>query len=231
MSRYVIMSDLKEKLEAGFPGATVLDARNLLYGGDKPYKGKDHLKSKCIYLCLNRDTTKILECVKNELNNANLRISENKWDKTPITYKIKHFNDITNVILSGSTAHSVVRIDGSDLRAEWEESLEFYAAREKEGKYSGIVSVEEIRRFLARIDDNADYVCRRETGATYRCTMYSSRTGGHIQANVGNVLILSGENRLPDFAMSPPRKSRERIYDTLKPDTIIGYNVYYKIEK
>ncbi len=230
MSRYVIMSDLKEKLEAGFPGANVLDVRNLLYGDNKPNKGKDHLKSKCIYLCLNRDTTKILEHVKNELNNANLRISEDKWDKTPITYKIKHFNDITNVILSGSTAHSVVRVEGSDLREEWEESLDFYAEREKEGKYSGIVSVEEIRSFLDRIDDNADYVCRRETGVTYRCTMYSSRIGGHIQANVGNILILSGESRLPDFTMSPPRKSRESIYDTLKPDTIIGYNVYYKLE-
>lgn len=230
MSRYVIMSDLKEKLEAGFPGANVLDVRNLLYGDNKPNKGKDHLKSKCIYLCLNRDTTKILEYVKNELNNANLRISEDKWDKTPITYKIKHFNDITNVILSGSTAHSVVRVEGSDLREEWEESLDFYAEREKEGKYSGIVSVEEIRSFLDRIDDNADYVCRRETGVTYRCTMYSSRIGGHIQANVGNILILSGESRLPDFTMSPPRKSRESIYDTLKPDTIIGYNVYYKLE-
>ena len=226
----MIMSDLKEKLEAGFPGANVLDVRNLLYGDNKPNKGKDHLKSKCIYLCLNRDTTKILEYVKNELNNANLRISEDKWDKTPITYKIKHFNDITNVILSGSTAHSVVRVEGSDLREEWEESLDFYAEREKEGKYSGIVSVEEIRSFLDRIDDNADYVCRRETGVTYRCTMYSSRIGGHIQANVGNILILSGESRLPDFTMSPPRKSRESIYDTLKPDTIIGYNVYYKLE-
>lgn len=98
--------------------------------------------------------------------------------------------------------------------SHWEKRI-----RQNDGK------VGESRKAL---DINATYKVRRRTGIIYRCNFFSEKENRSLQANVGNVLILSGKVHNTEITRGLERKHRVSCYTLKEPDFTLGEYFYYK---
>lgn len=234
LQRDDVLRTLRKKIEKGCDCAQVIDAKKLLYPYSDStsihgylneavvyYTPKDAKKAKCIYLCKNDDISSVMNYVNACIKEANTALGTD--EKLWVRYKVQQFSNITTAIISRSNAHSTKRWIGKALKEELRSFLSSISKSPSTTKSE----LDEFRQAISMIDDDKNYFERYCSGYAYRCTMYDSALDKHIQANVCNVLILSGEHNLPKISLSPQRKKRKSIYDDLCPFFVFGESSYY----
>ena len=212
---------LMEMIQDGYEGVKVYDTREILgqpaaHNPGPFMKQKDDFKAKVIYTCEDSEHQAARDYVNGIIENINSIYNL----KHPIQYIIKDFYGVNAASVTGKDAFTSYFRKGKDVREDIKEARAFLADHPENKDL--LDAAEEA------LDINATYKVRRRTGIIYRCNFFSEKENRSLQANVGNVLILSGKVHNTEITRGLERKHRVSCYTLKEPDFTLGEYFYYK---
>ena len=222
-TREEIKKMLMELILEGHECVKVYDTRKILRQpvAHNPNPGwlinqKDDFKAKVIYTCEDSAHQAVLEYVHGWIDNINALYDL----EHPIKYVIKDFYGVNRASVTGKDAYTSLTLKGTDIL---ENIMRLRAIHENDPDI-----LEELDAAERALKIKATYTARRYTGTIYRCNFFSENENRSLQANVGNVLILSGDVHNTRITMGSERKHRISCYTFKEPDFTIRNCFYYK---
>lgn len=220
-TREEIKKMLMELILEGHEGVRVYDTRKILLQPVAHNPGwlmtrKDDFKAKVIYTCEDSEHQAVLEYVHGWIDNINALYDL----KHPINYVIKDFYGVSTASVTGKDAYTSLTLTGTEIL---DNIRRLQAIHEDDPD-----TLEELAAAEKALKIKATYTARQYTGTIYRCNFFSEKENRSLQANVGNVLILSGNVHNTRIRMGSERKHRVSCYTFKEPDFTMRNFFYYK---